>query len=339
MSQRRFVIHIGPHKTGTSYLQLRFAELERDLMQRGIVFPQLWRRSAQVPSHVGLADLLRRGDRTALQEGFGQLAELGGHTVLLSAEDLSTLEPEAIAALKTHLQGCPATIVFYVRRWAEILPSAWQETVKQGGVRTLPEYLLRHSVNPIASPLLNFDIKLSRFVDVFGLDNVKLVSSATLKQRSLDLLAHFCATFLGWPDPPSQGAHRRSNASRTTAEIEVLRAMLAMSTARSGTADPLIRKRFDTGRLHDQLSGIEKIMAPFQTSIPFDERAPHLLALQRKLFAQYGAAMVEPFVPGQFFRPRHGKLGYVHTDYLFDPRAPAALGSLYDKLYEHGPPA
>ena len=38
----RYILHVGPQKTGTTYLQSAFAEFRSQLKARGIEYPRLW---------------------------------------------------------------------------------------------------------------------------------------------------------------------------------------------------------------------------------------------------------------------------------------------------------
>ena len=137
-----FVIHVGPHKTGTTYLQLSFKANRPALQQRGILYPAVWDYTAGNPSHLPLAQKLKAGDRDGLAQDFATLLASGAKQVLISAEDLSNLEIPALQLLQSLVAGSAVKIVFYVRRWSELLPSSWQESIKQGQCWTLPEYML-----------------------------------------------------------------------------------------------------------------------------------------------------------------------------------------------------
>ena len=157
MSLPRYVIHIGPHKTGTTYLQGSFRRLRPELLRRGILYPEFWWQSVRNWSHSRLVEQLTGGDCEALSGHFNALNASGHRIILISAEDLSGLEPDHIPMLKSLLGGAPAEIVFYCRRWSELLPSSWQQRVKLGGqTLTLPELFGEHLRSPPRSSLMNY---------------------------------------------------------------------------------------------------------------------------------------------------------------------------------------
>ncbi len=124
-------------------------------------------------------------------------------------------------------------VIFYCRRWGELLPSGWQEVVKQGDIMTFPEFLSGHMVNSFGSHILNFGLTLGRYAEHFDISTIRLVSYSNIVDSREDLFVHFCQNFLGWSEPsaPSQG---RSNASIDVAEVEIIRALNVLHRAHYG---------------------------------------------------------------------------------------------------------
>jgi len=75
----QFVIHVGPHKTGTTYLQEAFAHLRPYLAERGVHYPSLWGGVA----HYQLYDELATIPNPALEAQFARLRTAGHPTVLM----------------------------------------------------------------------------------------------------------------------------------------------------------------------------------------------------------------------------------------------------------------
>ena len=116
----RYVIHIGPHKTGTTYLQVLFRQLAPQLRQRGIFYPLEW-VGDHSPGHVRLVQRLRAGQDEVLADEFDALHASAYEIVLISAEDLSILPRESVALLKSYLREQPVSILFYFRGWLGLL--------------------------------------------------------------------------------------------------------------------------------------------------------------------------------------------------------------------------
>ena len=93
--RQRYVIHVGPHKTGTTYLQLSFNQIQSRFAERKILFPGQWFISPTNPNHFPLCTRISNADGT-LQREIEALAREDFATVLVSSEDLSDLSPDSL---------------------------------------------------------------------------------------------------------------------------------------------------------------------------------------------------------------------------------------------------
>ncbi len=329
-----FILHIGPHKTGTTYLQLSLKAARAQMAARGIQYPSHWDYAPGNPSQLPLVQALRAGDRAALAPEFARLIASGAERILLSAEDMSNLEAPALELLKSLIGGNPVLIVFYFRRWSELVPSAWQESIKNGQRWTFPEFMLMTIQNVGRARLLNFDLKLAPFVAVFGADALRLVSYSELRDRDMDIFLHFAANFLDWPDAVPGGAPTQSNASRNLTDNELLRAMAALAGQPPGAAagsDRLWRK-FD--RLEDRafLQPVLTAIARHTRTQRFHDAAPTLQALHDDLVASYHAHIVAPKRRRVLFNPKVAEIAYAGGDYMAEPGVAEALRALYQRV-------
>ena len=327
-----FIIHVGPHKTGTTYLQLSFKANRLALQQRGTIHPTMWDYTAGNPSHLPLAQKLKAGDRDGLAQDFAALLGSGAERVLISAEDLSNLDVPGVQLLQSLLAGSAARIVFYVRRWSELLPSSWQESIKQGQTWTLPEYMLLSLQNVSQARLLNFERKLAPFAEVFGPDAVRLVSYSELRDREIDLFQHFAAHFLDWPDAVPGGVPPQANASRDVATTEILRMMNVLSHRQTGSATDRIRQKFD--RLPDRsfLAPVAAAIEAHALTQRFNDNWPALQALHEQLVEYYHDRLVPPKRRRLLFSPKARPLPYAGAGYLTEPGVVDSLTALHEQL-------
>jgi hypothetical protein len=326
-----FIIHLGPHKTGTTYLQLSFRARRAALAERGIIFPEAWELAPGNPSHLPLAQWLKAGAVDRLAPEFAALLASGAKQVLISSEDLSTLEPEAVALLRTLLAGSKVRFVFYFRRWSELLPSSWQESIKQGQSWTLPEYTLLTVQNVRHSKLLNFDRKLAPFRDAFGAGSLRLCSYSELREREMDLFQHFAAQFLDWPDAPAGDAPANANASRDLATSEILR-VLNSRVLRGGPASDRMRRAFDLLPDRSFLAPVVDAIHAHSRKMRFSDAWPSLLALHDELVESYHAHMIQPKRNRLLFRLRNAELSYSGPEYLLEPGVVEILRDLQARL-------
>jgi len=329
-----FVIHIGPHKTGTTYLQLHFRAMRARLEERGIVFPEFWELAPGNPSQLPLTQQLRDGKVDLLRPRFAELLAGGAERILLSSEDLSNLEAPALELLHALIGGKSVQIIFYLRRWSELVPSSWQEGMKHGQFRTLPEFILSHIQQPQLSRLLNFDVKLSRFADVFGAESIKLVSYSELRDRNIDLFKHFAASFLDWPDAHVRRKLTSPNSSRTPENAELLRAVNAMTAQRGAAPDAALRRRLDMHRHELDLEPLFAAMRNHQRTLHFNDSGAALRDLHRTLMQAHISKVVEPKRNKVLFRPRSANLAYIDGDYQLEPGVLPALAAILHRLGE-----
>lgn len=139
------VLHIGLPKTGTTYLQRTFHRALAELPEAPLEYPEAGFYNHQVALYEPLGEHLPwkpRAGAPALWEGLSRrLGTPGARRMLLSAEALAGLDPAGVARLRALLGGRPVErIVITTRALAKLLPSHWQQNMKQGGRGTLETY-------------------------------------------------------------------------------------------------------------------------------------------------------------------------------------------------------
>jgi hypothetical protein len=306
-----FVIHIGPHKTGSSYLQSSFEKSRSWLAERGVEFPEQWKNGV---GHARLAARLRADDRSLVQE-FSRLKEIGHRIILLSAEDLSDLPRNSIALLGDCIGTSPAQIIFYCRRWSELFASGWQEMVKHGEFQTLPEFVTSHTINPYISRIANFGVTLQLYSEVFSRDSIKLASYSELMDRKQDLLPHFISNFLGILSAP---LHEKStiNASLAVHESELIRALNSFEWASGFPRASRMYKNFVGCQIDTYLPEIYSAMDRSKRAIRMNEATGSLLDLHRQLASDFSSALVPPRPEQLLFRPQFSEIPFIGGEYL-----------------------
>lgn len=326
----RYVIHIGAHKTGTSYLQVLFRELSSRMKARGILYPSQWTGDGAL-GHVTLVARLRAGDDDNLRREVSELNHSGCDIVLLSAEDLSLLSVEQIATLKEHIGGHSVSVVFYCRRWLDLLPSVWQELIKHGRTLSLPEYVAIQLANPAVSTALNYALKLDKFSAVFGLGNLFIASYSNIVDAGESLAEHFFGTFLSWPDAP--GLRKvLVNASLSLLDSEMIRILNSMHAIHRQASGPDMRVKYL--RMRDKL----ELDIPFAAmnrhygSVLLDENSGGLRLIHDEIFSKYGSRLLPPLSGREWFSRRVGAIKYINTDYLLEAGVVQAIEAAYARL-------
>jgi len=96
----RYVVHIGPHKTGTTYIQSRLDAARDRLRAVGVTYPATWRAGDAVPSHLRLFERIRHRQFSELQRELAELAVDADGLVVVAGSlyVVGTARADAVAA-------------------------------------------------------------------------------------------------------------------------------------------------------------------------------------------------------------------------------------------------
>ena len=133
------LIHIGPHKTGSTSIQRCLADNYAALLEEGVLYPEAGRRGRKGVEHLHhpLALALAAGDRDACAAFVDDVAvELGQgqvRLVILSSEVLARgkLPADVFAEARALFPRANVRWLFYVRRQDELLLSLYAEGIKE----------------------------------------------------------------------------------------------------------------------------------------------------------------------------------------------------------------
>jgi hypothetical protein len=326
----RYVIHIGPHKTGSTYLQAAFEALRPQLMERGIWSAEQWQGEERLGHH-RLVRRLRAEADDGLAEEFASLNASSHQTILLSAEDLADLGSEHIARFKSCLGESPARVVFYCRRWSELLSSGWKETIKHGHTITFPEFLSGQLANPAGSNVINYGQTLGRYAEHFGMANISLVPYSNIVDNHGDIFAHFCENFLAWKNPPKP-PEERMNVSLDPVEAEIIRALNAIERERSGRSSEEIYFNYSRNLGKFDTSLVVSAMQRHTAIARMNEALGSLKLLHAELAQAFGSLLVEPRSGLGLFVPRRAEIPYLRQDYLLCDGVVAALKDIHRRI-------
>ncbi|OWU82249.1 hypothetical protein ATO6_22655 [Oceanicola sp. 22II-s10i] len=128
------ILHIGPHKTGTSAIQSYLDRHHDRLLAAGVDFPMLGRAENGFPSHRHFAALFRMAGNELPPLGFAARVAEGVSTAplaILSSEDFYYCSTR-IAMKRVHKRiGVPKQVIAYLRQPTGHLLSLWREGLKQ----------------------------------------------------------------------------------------------------------------------------------------------------------------------------------------------------------------
>lgn len=227
------LVHIGPHKTGTTTLQGAFHAARRRVEQQGVHYASPWNRQAmqaarsvagarrpfgegRVASGSHWAELIREVERSTARR------------VLISAEGFADATPATITRIARDLDPPRVHVVATLRPLGRILPSQWQQYVQNG--LSIPYDAWLHSVldTPERTATPSFwhrhrhDRLLERWAAVLGPERVTAVVVDDRDHRAAlrdfeRLLGLRAGTLV-----PDEGSYNRS---LTMAEVELVRSI------------------------------------------------------------------------------------------------------------------
>jgi hypothetical protein len=216
-------IHIGYHRTGSTFLQER-------------VFPLLPVNRLIKPELDGLFGSARF-DPSELRADLRRQAELDPDRPTVISSELLSGTPEGGPAerrLQTadrlHAAFGSAKILVVIRRQVDYVLSIYAYRVLLRGLdsRSLDRYLADHA--PSLLPALQYDTLVQRYIDLFGRDRVLVLPFELLAAESagfIDAIARFIGV-----DPPAI-PNRRVNESTRNAMVVAINRVLNLPLDRS----------------------------------------------------------------------------------------------------------
>ncbi|MEQ9314936.1 MAG: hypothetical protein RLN72_03730, partial [Henriciella sp.] len=226
----RAIIHIGPHKTGTTYIQSMLTANGEALAKEGVRYAV-----EDDPSgfaHHELAELLKTNkfDAGAVAS---RLQPHGAETVVLSSENFSRLSKEEwdrFLELLSH-EYSQIDVIAYLRSKSDVLYSWWQERVKFGFSHSFPHFLAQALMKPYANPQINLAHLLGR-IDRTKLKTLSIVSYDGLVASSSDLFSDFLTEVLSLPADKFSFTGKKINQSIEIKTLEILRGLNFLYEAR-----------------------------------------------------------------------------------------------------------
>jgi sulfotransferase family protein len=172
-------LHIGPHKTGSTFIQKVFFDNRERLLGLGVNYPNLG-FNGQFGHHEAV-EKVRTLEQSQLNEYFVQY--LGGEINFISSENFDRLHSHEIKKLQQTLSKVDVKIIYYYRNHVDMLPSWWQEAIKHGSMISFHEFVLPHILRPFTSNIVNPRIVLDLYAKAFGKDNIKIINYSAALQR------------------------------------------------------------------------------------------------------------------------------------------------------------
>src|SRR5436305_3809736 len=223
------LLHIGPHKTGTSAIQGALFLARERLAAQGVVYPGqgrtiLW----PILAVTGQPPLL--GEPTPKisywEDLTGQIAATGDQRVVLSSEFFCQADDATARRVVTDLGGDRVHVVVTLRSLTRILPSQWQQYVQNGFHFRYHEWLEGILSDPPLTPTPAFwlrhrhDELVARWAAVTGPENLTVI---VVDEADRLMLLRVFESMLGLPERFLVPEENAANRSLSAAEAELVR--------------------------------------------------------------------------------------------------------------------
>ena len=274
---KKLYLHVGPHKTGSTYLQRMFSENRLALAESGITYPEVF---GNLLGHHELyeylsAETIGREFKTKIC----QLAELESD-VILSSENFSKLGRADFQKLQADLPDFEFEVIFFVRSFSSKMLSWWHELIKHGATQDFFSYAYPNMAAPFNNKELYPGHSLKNLQDAFGSTHLKLLHYEGAVARQSMLGDFFAAVGRSSPVPDQV---RHINAMMVPAEIELVRYLNQYAKQRNLLRAHNVRVSFleKKKELPDEIGALIQGMERYNEPVPNQCLAIDLLVSSR----------------------------------------------------------
>jgi len=258
---RRLVVHIGPHKTASSYIQVNLLENRDTLAEQGWLYPIEGTEALAAHHHLAhnSADYLpEEAPHRGMLETLGEEARAKGQSLVLSAEGFCRWKPSKFDVLADLLGFDGYELVYVVRDPLDVFPSFWAEEVKQGRSMGFAERFAQEFAGPIQSRILN---PMRDLNPLLALDRarVHVVPYDTLKSRSIDIFEHLVSSVLGVTGVTARNV-KTVNAKHPIEVTEFLRLMTLIHGCGAPNIGSDLRLRFTASSTKRELKDLRYLV-------------------------------------------------------------------------------
>jgi len=324
---KKVFLHIGPHKTASTYLQNIFYHNMEKLRKSNIYYPKTgisiqW-------GHHELAHLLQKNDFTHFEQLLNKIIyDSNENDILISSENFDRLSDEQIKYLKEVFKNFDVKIIFVKRKLDELLLSNWQESIKHGHLNDFYTFAFEHVLKPYRSNVLNQKNIIDKYSNAFGKENIIIIdyNNAVLNKRDLsDIFFESIEKF----DLLNLGTNKLINKSLSYKEVEIIRGLNNIYFAKNNKRHKKIFKFFKKNK--DKNSNIIKnlyeIIDKYEDRISLDTFIFKLMENQfnEKYFNNiYNKENFEQGYNDIYHIPKH--------NWIFDSTAFKYLNELYKNI-------
>jgi hypothetical protein len=230
LPERRLLLHIGPHKTGTTAIQGAMHKARKKMRNQGVVYAGKVRQHQMAALAVtGGKGLLgdRPADRKDWDDLVSEVQAAPDSRVIVSSEFFDGADDDVAAMVVDELGGDRVHVVVTLRPLAKILPSAWQQYVRNRLRHSYDDWLeAMFNTPPYGMPTVTFwqrhhhDVLVERWAKVVGPERLLVI---VVDETDPDSLMRTFERITQLPDGLLEPETGWTNRSLTAAETELVR--------------------------------------------------------------------------------------------------------------------
>jgi hypothetical protein len=221
------LLHVGPHKTGTTAVQNALWSARSSLLAHGVRHAGRSRNPAAAvlsvverpsPYSVDQSPPIKRWDQLVRE-----ITAAGEDRVITSSEFFAWASDDAIRRIAADLDATRLHVIVTMRPLARVIPSMWQQNVQQGATATIDDWV-RGILENRSAPFWRLerqDQLLERWAAVVGKDRV---TGIVIDEREHGFVMRAFESLLGVPEGILTAERELMNRSLTLPEAEAVRA-------------------------------------------------------------------------------------------------------------------
>ncbi len=335
------VLHVGPHKTATTWLQTNFHQNARLLRAKGWLYPQTGERVRI--AHHDLSDFPKQildpdSRKVAEFKRIAAQSQKHGLNVLLSSEGFRNWKPRHLKALQAIFHPHPLHIVYTLRDPVALLYSFWAQKVQTGAKAGLPAFVTRQLSRPGHSIFLNPLIEVRRLAAIPEAQ-LSLLALDAIQLAGHDIFDVFVSDILKL-EPLEKVTRERVNERHPIEMTEFMRLLIIRAGKWRGRDQLNIGRVFRylvTSAKKRQIIEAVKAVGSARKTLEMERRLRCVVRAERLLLARYRDRIV-PTPEGDRLFPS-GTTSFVYYDEAIleqDPTVRRLVDELQQRLRPKG---
>lgn len=324
---KSLALHIGPQKTGSTYLQKRLYEARGTLLENDILYPS----DVSIYGHHEAAMSYFPGVK--IRPSISSLVDAASkHRVIVSSELFSLVPHAGLLKLHDEIGSQDVTLIYFLRNPSERLFSLWSEWVRHGERISFFELATKEFSGIRDSTWLNPVPTLKAYADVFGKSRLRIVNYENAR-ASVSMLDRFFAA-AGLPSV-LEDHDEDVNPPSSVEQVELIRVLNQLAFVDGWLDESNVRALFTERLAQDSECRLSTLVRDAESLIKQSVTTVVIggLDIDREIAdevtRQFGGELDDPE-----FSWRQRKVNLPASSWLMDRQAMECVSEIYAQLRE-----